>query len=210
MAANLAFLAGPSLTIQDLSGSGLGFFGDSGFGASIPVGLWQGRTFVTNGIGTTQGVECSNIKYLNAGSGVVGQSGSGISLTSIPNWQATANVRFTYDSPVRTQNANMYIYDRFAIQNPASGVTTKVAELIHPGTTQTNNGSGDTTWYTPAGTGVVVPFCPSPGVSGLYAGNGANGAWTDAQHDWYFAMSVSPNSIGAKTQFGAYFSVEYL
>ncbi len=210
MTATLAFLAGPSLTIQDLAGSGLGYFGDAGFGASIPVGSWQGRTFVTNGNGTTQGPECSNIKYLNAGSGIVGQAGSGIAVSCIPNYQATGNVRFTYDTAVRTQNAKMYLYDRVSINNPPSGVTVRVAQLIHPDTNQSNNGSGDTIWRSPAGTGVTVPFAPSPGVSGLYAGNGANGAWTDRQHDWYFAMSCSPDSIGAKTQFGAYFAVEYL
>ena len=210
MAANLAFLAGPSLTIQDLSGSGLAFFGDSGFGAAIVVGQYQGHTYISNGNGTTQGPEAANVKFLNAGSGIVGQAGSGIALTAIPNYQATGNVRFTYDTAVNTQNAYMYIYDRVSISNPASGVTTKVAEVIHPSTSQSNNGSGDTTWYTPAGTGIPVPFAPSPGVSGLYAGNGNNGMWTDTQHDWYFNMSVSPDSIGSKTQFGAYFYVEYL
>lgn len=210
MAAYLAFFAGPNLQIQDLSGSGLAFFGDAGFGASIPVGYWQGHTFISNANGTTQGPEASNIKYLNAGSGIVGQTGSGVALSAIPNWQASTNIRFTYDTPVRTQNANMYMYDRYSINNPPSGVTVKVAQIIHPDPSQANNGSGNSVWWTPAGTGVVVPFCPSPGTSGLFAGNGSNGSWTDTQHDWYAAVSVSPVSIGAKTQFGVYFSVEFL
>lgn len=210
MTAYLSFFAGPNLQIEDLSGSGLGFFGDDGFSASIPVGSWQGRTFITNGNGTTQGAECSNVKYVNAGSGIIGQAGSGVALSCIPNYQAPFNVRFTYDTPVRTQNAKLYIYDRSSINNAPSGVSVKVAEVIHPDTNQSNNGSGDTTWLTPAGSGSVVSFCPGPGVSGLYAGNGNDGAWSDTQHDWYGAISVSPNSIGAKTQFGAYFSVEFL
>lgn len=210
MAAAISFLAGQGFTIQDLAGSGLGFFGDAGFGASVQVGSYQGHTYITNGAGTTQGPEVDNVKYLNAGSGILGQAGSGIALTAIPNYQATLNVRFTYDTAVKVQNAVARIYDRSNIDNPASGVTTKVAEIIHPDTTQSNNGSGDTTWLTPGGSGVTVSLAPSPGVSGLYAGNGSNSLWTDAQHDWYLALSGSPDSIGSKTQYGLYVSLEYL
>lgn len=210
MAATISFLAGQSFVIQDLSGSGLGFYGDSGFGASVAVGAFQGRTFITNGAGTTQGPEVGNVKYLNAGSGIIGQSGSGVALTCIPNYQATLNVRFTYDSAVKVQNASLRIYDRSDTDRPASGVTTKVAELIHPDLTQSNSGSGDTTWLTPGGSGTTVSLSPSPGVSGLYAGNGSNSLWADTQHDWYLAISASPDSIGSKTLYGAYVSLEFL
>lgn len=210
MGAQIGFLAGSDFSINDLSGSGLGFYGDAGFGASVRVGEWQGRTFITNGNGTSQGPEVDNIKYLNAGSGIIGQAGSGVALTCIPNYLATLNVRFTYDTAVKTQNVQLRIYDRSNPNNPASGVTTKVAELIHPSLTQANNGSGDTTWNTPGGSGSTVSLAPSPGVSGLYAGNGNNGLWTDAQHDWYLAISASPDSIGSKTQYGLYVSLEFL
>ena len=30
------------------------------------------------------------------------------------------------------------------------------------------------------------------------------------QHDWYVALSASPESIGSKTDFGLYFTLEYL
>jgi hypothetical protein len=208
--AAINFLAGNGFTIQDLAGSGLGFFGDAGFGASVKVGDYQGRTFITNGTGTTQGPEADNVKYLNAGSGILGQAGSGIALTCIPNYQATLNVRFTNATPVKTQNAYLRIYDRTDPNKPASGVTTKVAEVIHPDTTQGNSGSGDTTWQTPGGSGSKVSLAPSPGVSGLYAGNGADGQWNDNTHDWYVAISASPDSIGAKSLYGAYVELEYL
>lgn len=209
MAAELKFFAGAS-QIQDLAGSGLGFYGDDGFGASVSVGSYQGRTYVTNGAGTTLGPEANNVKYLNAGSGILGQSGSGIALTAIPNAQATLNVRFTYDSAVKVQSAEARVYDRYSPNNPASGVTTKVAELIHPDAAQSNNGSGDTTWYTPTGSSVVVPLANSPGPSGLYAGNGSNSLYAATQHDWYLAISASPDTIGSKTQYGLYVSCEYL
>lgn len=210
MAAELKFYAGEDFQIQDLSGSGLGFFGDDGFGNSVRVGEYQGHTYITNSTGTTQGPEVDNVKYLNAGSGIIGQAGTGVALTCIPNYQATLNVRFTYDSAVQVINAQAQIYDRYDPNNPASGVTTKVAELIHPGTTQANTGSGDTTWYTPGGSSVVVPLANSPGPSGLYAGNGSNSTYADRVHDWFLAMSCSPDSIGSKTQYGLYVALEFL
>lgn len=206
----ISFLAGNGFTIQDLAASGLGFYGDAGFGASVKVGEWQGRTYITNGAGTSQGPEVDNVKYLNAGSGILGQAGSGIALTCIPNYQATLNIRFAHSPAIKTQNARVRIYDRVDPNNPASGVTTKVAEIIHPDLTQGNSGSGDTTWITPGGSGTVVNLAPAPGVSGLFAGNGSNGGWTDTQHDWYLAISASPDSIGSKVQYGLYVDLEYL
>lgn len=190
--------------------SGLGFFGAGGFGASVAVGAWQGRTFVTDGNGTVQGPEAQNVQFLNAGSGVLGQTGTGIGLQAIPNWQGTLNIRFTHSSAVRTQNVELRIYDRSNINNPASGVTTKVAELIHPGPTQVANGSGDSQWLTPAGSAVVVQLAPSPGLSGIFAGNGTNSTLSATRHDNYVAISASPDSIGAKTLYGLYTSLEYL
>ena len=190
--------------------SGLGFFGAGGFGASVPVGTWQSKTFVTDGNGIQQGPEAQNVKWLNAGSGIIGAASTGIGLQAIPNYQATVNIRFTHSTSVRTQNAELRIYDRFHINNPATGVTTKVAEIIHPGNTQVANGSGDSTWYTPAGSSIVVPLAPSPGMSGVYAGNGSDSTYSNTRHDWYAAISASPDSIGAKTQYGLYVSLEYL
>lgn len=190
--------------------SGLGFFGDAGFGASVAVGSWQGHTFVTDGNGTVQGPEAMNVKFLNAGSGIPGQIGTGIGLQAIPNYQATLNPRFTHSASVKVQNAKLRIYDRNNIDLGASGVTTKVAELIHPGATQKAEGSGDSQWLTPAGSAVIVDLSPSPGQSGIFAGNGSNSTYSGPRHDWYVAISASPDSIGAKTQYGLYMSLEYL
>tara|TARA_Y100001934_G_C12335871_1_gene767550 strand:- start:1055 stop:1807 length:753 start_codon:yes stop_codon:yes gene_type:complete len=195
-----------------LGGSGLAFFGDAGFGASVEVGKYQGTTFVSDGTGSSRGAQAQNIKFLNAGSGIIGASTSGIGLQAIPNYQATLNIRFTHDSQVKTQNCELRIYDRFNIKKAASGVTTKVAEIIHPRVTQTATGSGDSQWITPAGSGVVVSFANSPGVSGVFAGDGVTTISTvqSKRHDWYAAISASPDSIGNKTQYGLFFALEYL
>ena len=211
MSATISFLAGNGITVNNLSGSGLGFYGSSGFGASVLVGNYQNNTYVTDSTGTIQGPQGNNVQYLNAASGILGTNSSGTLLTQIPNYQATLNVRFTYATQIHVQNAYFTIYDRVSVSNPASGVTTKVAQIIHPDNVQNNNGSGSTSWATPAGTGTTLPLCPSPGISGLYAGNGNNSAlWADTQHDWYVAISASPNSIGSKTQYGCYVYLEYL
>ncbi len=209
MSANISFYAGIN-QIQNLSGSGLGFYGSSGFGASVQVGSWQGKTYITSSAGTSLGPEGNNIQYQNSASGIINGASSGIAVTAIPNYQASLNIRFQYDSAVKVQNATLYIYDRTSINNGASGVTTKVAELIHPTTTQVNNGSGDTSWQTPNGSGVTVSLAPSPGVSGIYAGNGSNSLWTDNTHDWYIAISQSPDSVGSKVLNALFLSLEYL
>lgn len=211
MSAQITFLSGNGIgNIQALSGSGLGFYGSAGFGASVQVGSWQGRTFITDGTGSNQGPEVGNTQYLNSGSGILGQTGSGVALRCFPNWQCPLNIRFTYDTPVQAIDAQVQIYDRYSPNNPASGVTTAVAQVIHPDITQGNLGSGDTTWWFPGGSGVVVPLCPSPGTSGQYAGNGSNSTRPDTEHDWYLAISASPNSIGSKSQYGLYVTTEYL
>lgn len=193
----------------NLNGSGLGFFGP-GFSNSVNVSEYQQTTFITNANGTVQGAQVNNIKYQNTASGIINSATSGVWLTQIPNNLATLNIRFTHGSAINAQNVKVYIYDRSSINNNASGVTTKFAEIIHPDTVQNNNGSGDTTWLTPNGSGVTVTLAPSPGISGLYAGNGSNSLRTDTRHDWYAAISASPDSVGAKTNYGLWVQLEYL
>lgn len=193
----------------NLNGSGLGFYG-GGFGVSVDVGTYQSTTFVTNSAGTAQGAQVNNIKYQNTASGIINSATSGVWLNQIPNYLATLNVRFTHSTPVKIQNAIARIYDRSDVNNAPSGLTAKMAELIHPDTVQNGNGSGDATWYTPAGSSVTVPLASSPGISGLYAGNGTNSIRQDTRHDWYIAISESPDSIGSKTMNAFYVSLEYL
>ena len=213
MAAAITFFGGqgtPGIGIN--SSSGLGFYG-ANFGASVAVGSYQGTTFITNAAGTALGPQVSNITFVNAQSGVVDSATSGINLLSIPNNQASLKISFTYDSAVKTQNVKFRIYDRVSIDRPASGVTTKVAELIHPGTTQIFTGSGDNVWHHFSGliadSGHFISLADSPGSGGEYAGNGTGGTRTDLQHNWYLAISCSPDNIGSKL-FAGYISLEYL
>jgi hypothetical protein len=185
----------------------LGFYG-GGFGFSVEVASFQDTTFITNGAGTSQGPQVDNIKWKDSASGIVNGASSGVALTAIPNYLATLNIRFTHASAVKTQNTKLRIYDRSNINNDASGVTTKVAEIIHANISQAlNNGSGDTTWNTPAGSAVIMDLVAAPGMSG----QSVNGPSTTMdRHDWYVAISASPDSIGSKTLYGLYVELEYL
>lgn len=218
MAAAINFYAGSGFSIQNLGGSGLGFYGNSGFGASVPVGQWQGHTFITDATGTVQGQEVANCEYLNPTGTILGQTSSGLPLNKIPNYQATVNIRFTNNTAVRTQNGNLSIYDRSNPSNPAVGVTSAIYEVAHPDTLQNANGSGGPgtptisgahAWYVfPGGTPTSgMPITSSPGTSGLRPSGSST---IDTRHDFYIAISASPDSIGSKTQYGLYISLEYL
>lgn len=203
--ATIGFYAGEDFVVYDAGGSGLGLHGGA-FGTSITVNEYNTRTFITNSAGTVEGPEVDNIKWTHANSGIIGNAGSSVALTQIPNYKATLNIRFSHATPVKTINAEARVFDRSNIDAGPTGITFKIAELIHTGSTQVNNGSGDTSWITPSGSSVTVPFVDSPGTSGL---SPSGSLTTDTQHDWYAAISCSPQTAGSKLA-ALYFSTEYL
>lgn len=205
MAATIKFYAGDATPVE-LAGSGIGFFGPNGFGSSVAVGSFQDDTYITDGDGVYQGPKANNIKWVNASSGIVNTISNARHLRTIANALATLNVRFENDTSVKTQNAKLRIYDRTSIANPASGVTTKVAEIIHPNNDEDLDGTGSNTWATFPGTGYIT-LAASPGSGGL-SPSGAN--TMDTRHDWYLALSASPDSIGSKKQYALWIELEYL
>jgi hypothetical protein len=216
MAAAIKFYAGQSGTWNELSAaSGVGFYGAT-FGSSVQVDHWQDSTFICDSGGSSQGPAANNCKPVDGStSGVTwnGASTSGV-LRQIPNQSGTLNVRFTFDNPVKTQNAKFIVYDRSNKDNDPSGVTCYGAELRHPYTAagnfgdwnEANFGSGNATWVNVHGSGSVLDLWASPGISGLRP-NGAD--TTDTRHDWYLAVAAQPDSIGSK-QFGFWAECEYL
>lgn len=214
MAAISFYIQNGTISINNTSGSGLGFFGSAGYGASVLVGQYQDNTYVTNGNGTTQGPLCSNIKYTHPNSGIVDTATSGSPVINIPNANATLNIRFTNSTAVRVQNAIARIYNRSDTSQGASGVTTQVYETIHVNPLLTVAGSGATSWHQiNAGVASSILLANSPGTNGNNAGNGAiplASQTPSTQHDWYLCLSASPDSIGSKTLYGLYVSLEYL
>ena len=182
--ATISFLGGTN-GINNLLGSGVGFY-SALFAGSVAVGEFQQTTYITDSNGIIQGPQINNSTLTHTNSVTINGGGS---------------------IPLTSQNVTLRVFDRSDINNPASGVVTKVAELIHPDVVANNNGSGDTSWITPTGSSVIMDLVASPGVSGQRP----NGADTTAlNHDWHVNISSSPSSIGSKTLYGLYIALEYL
>lgn len=191
----------------------IGFFGDGGFGSPITLNEFNGRTFITNVSGTTQGLEIDNCKLIkdvpawngvNGPSGVIiGQVGSGIGILNLPNYLATLNLRFVNDTSVLVQNAQIIIHDGGEV-NPPSGLDVYMAELIHTSDLQTETGTGTFKWLNIRGAASGLGLSNSPGVSGSFPIAGQ-----DVRHDWYLAMSCTPRTPGNKN-FYTKISLEYI
>ena len=302
-------------TQSNIVGSGLGFYGAS-FGSSVQIGAFQDKTFVTNSAGTAPGPAAGNMKFTTPASGNSLGNGSGIPITKINSGESTFFINFDHSADVNVQNCQLRIYDRQNINFPASGVVTKVCEMVNFDNRNTNTwstldqkgqnnvaygsnfyGSGDMFWWgapwpdagpvragqdyydnssgvrfhnftqteatagngngdsrlgtvtgdteTVGGTGVVVPLFNSPGSGGYFVNskntdvaavqpkwlqyydnsnrpddapnlgtktttNTFGGTGLSKRHTWFIGISASPLSIGSKTQYGLYVSLEYL
>jgi hypothetical protein len=230
--ANIKDVTGDGELINHSAGSGIGFYGN-GFGISVPIGQQQTTTFVTDALGTAQGARLNNtamssIGTVNTKGTVSVNSATAINLDALPNYLCPLNIRFNHSEPVKVQNCKLRIFDRNNIANHASGVVTYVYEARHPATTSTvlnlnHKGRDSTAWYEfdPTDAMSDMTFTPSPGPSGKNTNssdtNTALGYTTTQgslyqsdRHDWYAAISSEPVTIGSKTQYGLYFTVEYL
>lgn len=211
MAAAITFYAGQGGgTWVDLNASGLGFFGAL-FGSSVQVGQYQDTSFITTGTGSAEGPQATNNKYITE-SGVSINGDVTVAPSAVAVNSGTMNVRFTFDSPVKTQNGEIRIYDRTTITAGATGVTTQVVQYVNGGSGVSSSGTAvapasHSGWIAPSGSGVTVPLLSSAGSGGL----SPSGTDTvDARHDWYIGMSATPTTIGSKESFGLYAQLEYL
>ena len=148
------------------SGSGLGFFGATA-GSSVQIGAYQGRTDVTNADGSDIEDSTNNIKYVAdtfpsgmTSTSLTGGAVSTVGLSGIKSNQATLGINFSHDTEVNVQNCQLRVYDRVNTNYPASGVNTRVAEIINhngsaavtsglgsAGNTSAAVGSGDAFWW---------------------------------------------------------------
>lgn len=193
------------------SNSGLGFYGNDGFNAPILIGAYNGRTFVTNQDGTIEGFECNNNKKISTTGVINGQTGSGIQLISLPNNLSSINIRFEYPTEVRTLASKFYIFDGTvisgvpSIDNDPSGLVCYCAEIRKQNVIQEADGLGDTDWISIHGS-TFLELISSPGTSGLRP---LGASTLDIRHDWFIALSATPNTFGNK-QFSMYFETEFL
>jgi hypothetical protein len=221
--------------INHAAGSGLGFYG-AGYGISVPVGQFQDTTWVTNANGTASDqYRLNNTKFISSGT-VSANAGTAITNYSMPNYYAPLNIRFTHGEAVKVQNCKLRIFDRNNIQRQASGVTTMVYEVRHPNGSEAvsglafrGNGTNEHNWkeFDPLLVMSDLTLTSSPGLSGLNTSSADAGrpasqngflnytstdgnAHQNIRHDWYVALSAMPEEIGSKTDYGLYFTCEYL
>lgn len=221
--------------INHAAGSGLGFYG-AGYGISVPVGQYQDTTWVTNANGTANDAyRLSNTKFISSGT-MSANAGTAINNFSVPNYYAPLNIRFSHSEAVRVQNCKLRIFDRNDIDNVASGVTTMVYEVRHPNASESasglsfrGNGTNNHDWteFDPMDSMIDLTLTDSPGLSGLNTSSAdssrpsseygflnyltTEGSTHESdRHDWYVSLSATPESIGSKTDYGLYFTCEYL
>lgn len=220
--------------IHHEAGSGLGFYGN-GYGVSVPIGGTQDSTWLTNSNGTaTQRVRLKNTKavdFVNKNKVSINGGPSTDTLDKIRNSDCPLNIRFEHSEAVRVQNCKLRVFDRNNIANQASGVATYVFEARHPSVDQSDGvldqkGRSGLTWYEfdPVDDMTDMPLTSSPGISGVNTSSDDDYTFTTGsnvliynglshsslRHDWYVALSAQPDSIGSKTNYALYFSVEYL
>jgi len=140
----------PANGLDTLSGSGLAFFGASA-GSSVQIGDYQQTTYISNGDASVIADASSNIRYVadSYPSGVctiasVPGTAYENGLTGVRTMYGSLGIEFGHSTNVNVQNCQLRIYDRANVNYPASGVNTKVAEIInHNGSTFDNQGTDD-------------------------------------------------------------------
>lgn len=170
----------------------LGSFG-AGFGFSIRVGEYNNTNYVTNDNGTTNYGQCPNLRYANVSGAYVASEVVATELLQVDNSEATLRIRLNTDTSVATQNASFRAFDRSNINNNPSGVVVYAAEINKPGVLR---GSGDSHWLQVYGSGSTLSL--------------DNQAFVTGVHDWFIGITVSPTSIGQKTNLAYYFETEFI
>lgn len=197
MATSITWAGGDGVTSISPAESGtfdtLGMFGAS-FGISIRVGEYNDTSFSTNDDGTSfTGSALPNNKFANSTGVFIPAFVDPLPLLELEEAEAVLRIRLTTDSAVTTQNASFRAFDRVDIDNDPSGVTVLAAEVIK--NVADVSGSGDGSWTTIAGT-TALALEDQTEVTGV--------------HDFYVAVTASPDSIGEKTNLGYYFECEFL
>ena len=119
-----------------------------------------------------------------------------------------------------------YVYE---VRHPADLETSD--NLDHRAGKTADGGTDDDVWVdydaTVDDAPPAMPFTDSPGISGFMSNDSDSAItnkWnagdqpspltgslhTSTQHDWYAAISAEPVTIGSKTDYGLYFTLEYL
>lgn len=152
------------------------------FGADDPGADWCGANHM------------NNVKFLATGTMSVNGGGSeSINDTNLTQNECTIRVHFNDAASVTSSGARFYTFDGSVVANEAVGVTVYAFE----------QGQSNTAWE--------LINDDAGNIGGDNAGERLDvsdqGAGTDLY--WYIAVSVSPQSVGAKTSFDLGFALTY-
>ena len=183
---NMAQNSTPPPNSYTLSGSGLGFFGTEA-GSSVQIGSYQDTTWISNADGSVTKGAANNIKYVTSvypsGMAYVSEDASSnyyMGLSGIKSHACTLGIQFGHTTAVKTQNVQLRIYDRTNINNPASGVNTKAAEIVNFGGSVFSNQDSVT----------------GAGVGSAFVGSGDSLWWGEPWPDEMVANNYYKNSVG--------------
>lgn len=178
---------GPAWT--SIGANTLVFSGSGGLATNINVGSWQDETHIGNGDpGTDQcgANHANNVKFIDANNMSVNGGGSeAINDTNLAENECTIRYDFDDAASVATSSARFYAFDGSTETNEAVGVEVQAFErgVLATAWTEINDDSAN--------------------VGGDNSGERLDLADQGAatSHNFFIALSASPESVGAKTSF---------
>ena len=156
-------------------------FAGATFDSAITVGEYNDSTHVESSVGAndSSGNTPNNVKFISQSGGTGGDSqadwGDGTEdLDAILDAECTLKINFSHDSAVAITNHVLYAYDGSVTTNGPTDVTFVAAE------------QGDTNWTAAEGSANALTITDSG---------------SSTSHDFFVAVSASPDTVGEKTAF---------
>lgn len=156
-------------------------FAGAAFDDAITVGEYNATTHVESSVGAddSSGNTPNNVKFISQAGGTAGDSqadwGDGTEdLDAITDGECTLKINFAHASAVAVTDHIFYAYDGSTTTDAPTGVTFVAAE------------SGDANWTAAEGSAAALSIADSG---------------SSTSHDFYIAVSASPDSVGEKTAF---------
>lgn len=166
-------LQGTSPTVIDTTDK-IQFAGAS-FNSAIQVGQYNDSTHVqsSGGANDSSANTPRNNKYLTASTVSVNGAASK-ALSTITNAECALKINFSHATAVAISQHVFYAYNGSSTATGPTGVTFKAAER------------GNANWSTPAGSGSALALADKAAAT---------------SHDFFIAISASPDSVGEKSAF---------
>lgn len=161
----------------------LGFYGSS-FGDAIAVGSYQDSTHVENSGGTELcTTHINNTKYVASGTLSVNGGGTeALDGTNLATTECPLLINFAHGSAVACSSITFWAYDGSTDTAVPTNVTFQCAE------------QGDTAWTNAEGSGSAMALEDSASAT---------------SHDFYLAVSASPEAVGDLTAFALKIQLTY-